>query len=175
LFSIVLALSAGLIFSVGCAGDGGESMATGETWTDPATGLTWQVEPESGYVSWEGAGDVCGALSLAGQADWRLPTISELRTLVRGCPSTESDGSCGVTDECLGLSCQDESCYDCEPGNGPTDGCYGRPELSEACDYLWSSSGVDGGGARAWALGFTGAFVYKPRTFYGFHARCVRP
>ena len=68
----------------------------GEVCTDGDTGLVWQKEPTGDYMVWEDAQAHCDALSLDGFDDWRLPSISELRTLIRGCPETKSDGSCGV-------------------------------------------------------------------------------
>jgi len=147
---------------------------TSSEWTDPASGLTWQKTPASGYVNWQNAMDYCENLNLAERSDWRLPTIWELRTLVRDCYGTETGGPCAVTDACLEMSCQDETCYPCEYGEGPSDGCFGIPELPAGCDYYWSSSHVADASDRAWAVGFSSAFIYKPRVYYSFHARCVR-
>jgi hypothetical protein len=143
-------------------------------WADPASGLTWQAEVTSGYVDHEAAVAFCDGLVLEGADDWRLPTISELRTLVVGCEGSEDGVACPVTDECSWIACQTEDCYACEHGPGPADGCYGNPELSDSCEYLWSSTLVADEFDRAWAVGFPSAFVYKPRVWYAFHARCVR-
>ena len=167
--ALVFGLIAGVALS--CADDGG---ATVEAWTDPSSGLTWQGGSGSGYVNWAGARAYCDDLEYAGRGDWRLPTISELRTLIRGCDGTMTGGACRVTDSCTELSCQDESCYPCDYGDGPNDGCYGLPELPGGCDYDWSSTRVSDSPDRAWAVGFTSGFVYKPRVYYAFHARCVR-
>lgn len=59
--------------------------ATGQdsekTWTDSETGLTWTVKDNGEDVSWNQARNYCGSLDLDGQADWRLPTIDELKTI----------------------------------------------------------------------------------------------
>jgi hypothetical protein len=52
------------------------------TWTDPASGLTWQDSPTGGKMTWSNAKAHCAGLSLDG-GGWHLPTIRELRTLVR--------------------------------------------------------------------------------------------
>jgi ankyrin repeat protein len=53
------------------------------TVTDNFNGLMWQQgENKSGY-NWHDASGVCDSLSLAGYSDWRLPTIDELKTLIK--------------------------------------------------------------------------------------------
>ena len=67
---------------------GGQSGAPGNfvnngngTVSDTATGLMWQQETVRGK-NWQGALAYAEGLSLAGYDDWRLPTISELQTIV---------------------------------------------------------------------------------------------
>jgi hypothetical protein len=111
-----------------------------EPWTDPATRLTWQVNPSGDAMTWSEAQAYCADLG------WRLPTVSELRSLIRGCPTTGNGGSCGVVDGCTGWDrCWDESCYGCDnqQGQGPAKGCYWPSELVGTCDWYWSSSPAD--------------------------------
>ena len=59
---------------------------------DRVTGLMWQREVPAGAYTWEEAGNACACLSLAGHADWRLPTRIELVSLVdftRGEPAID--------------------------------------------------------------------------------------
>ncbi len=119
-------------------------MATGEDefilWADPMSGLTWQDPPYSGRKNSKDAKSYCASLSLAG-GGWRLPTISELRSLIRGCAATQVGGSCGVTDSCLSWDdCRDSSCRGCSSWSGPADGCHWPGELSGTCSWYWSSS-----------------------------------
>ena len=110
--------------------------------TDPSSGLTWYVEPALVQLSWEEAIYYCNKMAFSG-GGWRMPTISELRTLIRGCVNTQSNGQCGATDECLNFSCWDESCYSCNDGEGPNDGCYSPSGLLEQCYSYWSSSSFE--------------------------------
>ena len=51
-------------------------------WVDPSTGLMWAGRDNFGRdLNWRQAGKYCGALRLAGHADWRLPTIGELEAI----------------------------------------------------------------------------------------------
>ena len=118
-----------------CSGDG--------LWYDGASGLCWQDPLAGGTSNWQDAMDHCDGLSLGGFDDWRLPTISELRSLIRGCPGTETGGSCGLTDECLDPGCG-TGCVSCVPEAGPgANGCYwdaGLAALESGSWNTWSSS-----------------------------------
>jgi formylglycine-generating enzyme required for sulfatase activity len=151
-----------------------EIFATGGVWEDRATGLIWQQDPPSEFVSWSMAMKYCDAIVLDGHDDWRLPSISELRTLIRDCEGTVSGGSCPVTDECSAGDCTTDECYECVFGDGPNDGCFAAPELGRPCEHYWSATPAAEFASRAWAVGFASGFVYKPRSVYSFHARCVR-
>ena len=85
-------------------------------WKDEATNFFWQIESYPMKLNWFDALKYCEGLSQKGQHDWRLPSISELRSLIRGCDKTETEGECGITDECLsqGDECYNSSCTGCE-------------------------------------------------------------
>lgn len=51
------------------------------TVTDAKTGLVWQQIGADAPMTWEEALKYCSGLKLAGQDDWRLPNIKELRSL----------------------------------------------------------------------------------------------
>lgn len=53
------------------------------TVTDDISTLMWQQADDSTTRSWEEALSYCEGLSLAGHADWRLPNLKELLSIVR--------------------------------------------------------------------------------------------
>ena len=122
-------------------------VVSGGAWTDPTTGLTWQTGSYATNVNALQAKAYCDDLVLADASDWRLPSISEIRTLLRGCPDTVAGGACHETDECpgVGADCYDgEACMGCEWMKGPgQDGCYWPPEMEGLCDWYWSSTPSD--------------------------------
>jgi len=118
-------------------------------WTDPQTGLTWQNPHSEDHMRWSVAEQYCSDLEFAGHTDWRLPTILELRSLIRGCPGAAvTSDTCFVGEEgCLGLECLGNLlfvlCPSCGAGDGPADGCYWPDDLLGICTWSWSSVLVD--------------------------------
>jgi formylglycine-generating enzyme required for sulfatase activity len=55
--------------------------AEGSTWVDPKTGLEWQCR-SAGEMSWNEAKEYAQWLSLGDKSDWRLPSLSELESLL---------------------------------------------------------------------------------------------
>ncbi len=114
-----------------------------ETWLDEETGLLW-ANPEADdndievYPDFDTHANHCKTYTLAGFDDWRLPTISELRSLITDCPTTEPGGACTITDECLDyFECRDDACSGCEEiGAGH---CYLRSGLNGPC-YWYATS-----------------------------------
>ena len=147
------------------------------TVTDNVTGLVWQQTPDSQKYSWDDAQTYCDNLVLGDRDDWRMPTISEVRTIINGCPATELGGSCGVTIECTDVNeCWNESCNGCNHSNGPGEnGCYWNTQLRGNCDMYWSST-VFGSLNYVWISRFDyGDVFYDDNVEYGFlrNIRCV--
>ncbi|HPM77271.1 MAG TPA: DUF1566 domain-containing protein [bacterium] len=144
-------------------------------WTDAQSGLTWQVEPTGYRLTQEKAKAHCEALILSGNDDWRLPSLSELRSLVRGCPDAETGGSCAATDQCLQIHCWKQSCGGCPRFKGPgADGRYWPAELTGETGIYWSSSTIVENRLYAVYVDF-----YSGLTGYSLNvseraARCVR-
>ena len=118
----------------------------------------------------------CDGLALGGRDDWHLPTINELRSLIRGCPATETGGSCGVTDTCLGDGCRNDACVGCSFLGGPGTGeAYWPPRLGGTAYWYWSSSSYAGGASNAWSVAFHCGYVDYYDETLTVYVRCVRP
>ena len=57
-------------------------MFDGAAVTDVQTGFTWEQAPDFFYGTWTEAIAHCQAKLVAGQAEWRLPSIKALATLI---------------------------------------------------------------------------------------------
>jgi hypothetical protein len=183
-----------------CADDG---TIIPNSWKDSTSGLCWQDPPSASTMNWYVAAGIyhssdnpttsnyCSALG----GRWRLPTISELRSLFQSgdataCEPIEWDmrwtsaepGYCGVWDDCLSFSgCYESStCYPsgCGTLEGPgTGGCYWDAALSGPCDWYWASSEVqDFPFPLAWFVDFAGenVFVDGYEQNVPLDVRCVR-
>lgn len=142
-----------------------------EGWTDPATGFLWQ-NPGSGWMDWDEAVAYCAGMG----SGWRLPTVSELRTLFQNCPAVESSGACGFTDGCVAHNCSDNTpCgYNCDVGSGPgVDGCYWSPELSGTCTAYWSGTLVSDYEDSAFYAQFESGTVDTSYTGIDYRVRCI--
>lgn len=146
-------------------------------WSDAGTGLIWQNDNVK-VADWFEAVEFCENLNLAGSTSWRLPTISELRTLIVDCSETITAGACEASDDCLDRECLSDQCRGCEWGGGPgTEGRYWPNALDGEEDASWSSSKLDEGETdQAWLIRFGYAYVVFDHTNRAYPgARCVRP
>jgi hypothetical protein len=167
-------------------GDDDDDAVNEGTWTDPISGLMWQ-DPPAEMLGWDEAVAYCEYLAWAGYSDWRLPSISELRSLVRGCPATMTGGECLVEDDCLSIDCWNEPCWapPCGEFEGPgIDGCYWDESLTHyenqwgnVCGISWSTSPYteDDLGHLKFAVSFASGWL-NSQDFQasGYTARCVR-
>ncbi len=127
---------------------------------DDATGLAWELVPQGGNPNVAGAVAYCDALRLLGSGGWRLPSVDELRSLMRGCSGTGSSGACGLTDDCATSECRDDACDGCieAPNEGPAMfGCYWNPNLQGECGGYWSITTP--GGGLGWLVDFDDATI----------------
>ena len=131
--------------------------AAGKTWTEARSSETWQE-----------AKNYCSNLTACGHSDWRLPTISELRSLIQNCPKTQTGGECGVTDSCLSDSCYTfTACSGCDHDSSVKYSKLGDNK------WLWSSSPRDDDGT--WNVYFYLASVGSyMEELDGHDVRCVR-
>ncbi|MFH1828398.1 MAG: DUF1566 domain-containing protein [Nanoarchaeota archaeon] len=126
-------------------------------------GKLWQVEAPISLYNWSNAQNYCNNLILGGKSDWRMPTISELRSVVEGCAGTQTGGSCNIQDNgCLKISCY-SGCGGCTDSNGPANGFYWKPNLWKGPTGFgsnaryWSSSGIADSPGDAWTIYFRSA------------------
>jgi len=140
--------------------------------------LMWQQTPTGGEMTWDQASSWCDSLILASYEDWRLPTISDLRRLIRECSVTETAGICAVTDSCSDMYVC--ACPECDTGcteNGGPDNGYYRPwEMEGEGFFLWSSTILENSESYAWTVVDAKAQINaEPKSHYANHfARCVR-
>jgi len=152
-----------------------DTFVPGGTWTDPESGLTWQNIIYWQTMSWSEADEYCGDITLNG-GGWHLPTIGELRSLIRDCPATEAGGDCLVWEgDCLARECSLTSCNGCsfKEGNGE-DGLYWPPELKGPCCDYWSSADYESAADTAWYVNFALASVEPALDGLDKNVRCVR-
>lgn len=146
----------------------------GDVCTDPQTGLMWQNGSDPSDT-WAEAVDYCENLVWEDYDDWRMPTVDELRTLLRGCPATESDGTYGVVDECVESTCWTEDCGGCDYQGGPSvNDCYWPNEFGGNCWSIWSSLAAPDEPAYAWFVDFTDGSVLRMEMVDNNDAHCVR-
>ncbi len=171
---IVMILVSGFVF-VACGG--GNSGGTGESDAgDSGTGecsgsnmfchshggLNWSDRSASG-MDWDSAVAYCEGLG------GRLPTISELRTLIENCPATEKEGECGVMDSCYSSNCwHEDDCIGCTLSG------TGKYSVFGDFSMMWSSSSHDETNEFAWSVSFIDARVVNLIKVMQSDVRCVQ-
>ena len=144
---------------------GGKQPATNPADKKAMAGKKWSLR-SSKAMNWKQANKYCENLKEGGSSNWRLPTISELRTLITECESTEAGGSCGVTDQCLSVGeCKNRACS----------GCGRRAQHNKFGDkgFFWSSS-ISPDNKNAWYIDFTYGSIHSHSNSEKF-VRCVSP
>ncbi len=137
-------------------------------------GREWQRCNDSNKYNWEEAKAYCSNLTLSGHSDWRLPTKTELKSLV-----VCTNGTPTPLEDYYELSQGYGHPYYCGDGNGAS---YDTPtidgQFSCQSTYYWSSSVSSAhdanGGATTWLVSFgEGGARIGSRMVY-FYARCAR-
>lgn len=167
------------------------------TVSDITTNLVWQQTPNSDGMpvcdammdySQCPAEDKLAAAHCESNADglpgtgWRLPTISELRSLVKGCeasywnPVTKTGGACQVTDDCLNYWACQANCGGCDYRTGPgEDGYFIDPIFATSGHgWFWASSPSVMYIDRGWSIAFYNGLLNNNYIFSKFGVRCVR-
>lgn len=151
--------------------------------TDALTELSWTEDPASETLELLPAQEYCDSLDLSG-GSWTLPSIDQLRSIIRDCSATETDGGCPISeDDCLAMSCYmgpdytNQSCNGCEFSS---EGYEFEIFKSESMQSYWSSTPRIDSITDFWMINFNTASV-QPQPATGEHAnsklavRCVRP
>ena len=156
-------------FVISCEG-GEDSVDLGSCTT--IDGNMWSSR-SSYEMTWDSAVSYCNNLTECGYSDWHLPTISELRTLIKNCLGSQTGGACAVKDpDCLSKDCWSGDCYcDYMENNG---GYYSKLGDDDKVG-LWSSSTRSDNTDYAWSVLFYYGYVYNfNKTYINFYVRCVR-
>ncbi len=154
-----------------CCNDAGEYE---ECFLDADNALAWELVPMGGNPNVMDGALYCESLTLLGAGGWRLPTVSELRSLMRGCPDTGASGACELTDDCATVECRNDACDGCidAPGGGPAGGCYWNPNLQGECSGYWASTTA--GGGLGWIVDYAdGTIRQRDSTLPAGLVRCV--
>jgi hypothetical protein len=134
-----------------------------------------QVQPPLKTLTLTEAKAYCADSTVDGYDDWHLPSISELRSIIRGCPATETPGSCAITDDCSSMDCEFGGCSGCGLGGGPLDGCYVPKELNcEGIPFFWSATPNATFPQYVWCVDFRGGEITDSAPPSEHKARCVR-
>ena len=150
---------------------------------DNETKMMWQ-KAHSKAMHHEQAKEYCEKLSLDGYNDWRLPTIDDLRSLIKGCAATQTDGECKTHNNCLSSeNCWSTACQ-CEANKGEGEnGFYWQKDTwdysGNEWGYFWTSSLLSENHDYAWRVYFklgaiTSEYHDGDRFFAFYYARCVR-
>ena len=131
---------------------------------DSETGYIWS-DKTTETMTWEDAKEYCDDLG----DDWHLPTISELRTLIKECEFTQMGGMCDVSDNCLNTE-------NCLSYKGCDTGCETCVNTFSEGSWLWSSSTLSNGTNAAYVVYFAhGVITGQSKETSGYmNVRCVR-
>jgi uncharacterized protein (TIGR02145 family) len=165
---ILISLMIILLFILGSCGesDTGDTGDCSGDFPNYHKGLCWS-DASNYTMRWDEAVTYCEELG------GRLPTISELRTLIKNCPGAETGGECGVTDECLSSDCQNDACVGIDEDKYDESGKY---SVFGDKGHFWSSSErSDYAEDAVWIVHFSyGCYVPSSRKTSKSDVRCVK-
>lgn len=122
-------------------------------------------------MSWNNAIDYCNNLSENGHDDWRLPTITELRTVIKNCDGSQAGGSCKLQGDSLSRDWWNDTCHCSYQKNNK--GYYSKLGDNDKVS-LWSSSIRSDRTSNAWNVNFASAYIDDSRKGSKNYVRCVR-
>ncbi len=147
------------------------SASSGTPCKDSTNHLTWSPLASNDMIQPD-ALNYCDNLFMYGFSDWHLPSIDELRTLIKNCPGTETNGACVISEKNGKLSGNDYS-NDCSCAY--KSGSYYSKIGDDNTVSPWSSSTRSDDTNRAWYVGFfAGVVSNSDKTTVTSDVRCVR-
>lgn len=149
-----------VLMMVSCGGEE-NTEDTSKNFPNEHDGLDWS-DASSSYMTWDEAVTYCENLG------GRLPTISELRTLIQNCPGTETGSECEVNDNYLSSDCWTDSCGGCEYDES------GKYSVFGDTNWFWSSSELSDYANGAWYVNFGSGAVHHSHKHDDILVRCVR-
>ena len=145
------------------------SPTSGTPCKDSSSGLVWSAKSLGNVMYQLAAYDYCDNLSEGGYSDWRLPSIDELRTLIKNCWKTYIGGECRVSLEgCRESSCENDACAGC---SSDLSGKYSKLGDNE---ILWSASAPPDFTDCSWIVDFGDGGIKIDSSHWDFRTRCVR-
>ncbi|HTU58623.1 MAG TPA: DUF1566 domain-containing protein [Polyangiales bacterium] len=140
-------------------------------YVDAQAQLVWTIAAPQ---TWPAASAHCQSLQTCELDDWQLPSIDLLRSVIRGCPATQTGGACRVNDSCLADRCED-GCAGCAAGTGPSTGWYLPAEVvGGSIDVFWSTAVASDHADMAWSLDASSGAIIKQLKTATAATLCVR-
>ena len=137
-------------------------------------GLMWS-SISSDKMNWSDAGSYCENLGEEGYDTWRLPNISELRTIIQNCENSQTGGLCAVSEpDHLSSEYSSDNCA-CESKEN-NEGFYSALGDDDTV-WLWSSSSLKEDRENsdyAWVVDFSSADIRFKDKSLTHSVRCVR-
>jgi len=125
----------------------------------------------------------CKNLEENGHSDWRLPTVSEMRNIVINCPDIETQGECGITDECLDRNeCWNNKCSGCGiiidkrySKFWDTESFYTSSPNTSEWESEWNiENDTDFYFSDTWVVDFSLSRIMNEYAKFQHHVRCIR-
>lgn len=151
-----------MLFLIGCDAEEKEEVLCpdGDPFCYESNSVKWSDKSDT--MDWNSAKDYCDELG------GRLPTVSELRALIKACPETVTNGKCELVDDCLTDDCKIDKCLGCE-----WDG-DGKYSVFSDNETYWTSSLKEETDDTVAYIGFYGAKIgFTLKSALGLKARCV--
>jgi len=151
-----------LFMAVSCGGEEKEKILCPDDniFCNEFNGVNWSDKSDT--MDWNKGKSYCDELG------GRLPTVSELRTLIKKCPETMINGKCELTDTCLTDDCRVSECLGCDWKGEGQYSVFGDDEA------FWTSSLKDKTDDTFVFIGFYEAKIgFTLKSASGLKVRCL--